>query len=107
MGVAMREDGGTVGVFSPKKVKRHEASPLLLKPILTDSIIHRNACLFTPKPSDNPRMPQPVFIDTVGLFSPNEVCSCEVLEAASLSLECSQVSLQQQKHSSRGFLFFQ
>uniref|UniRef100_A0AAQ4RZI9 plus-end-directed kinesin ATPase n=1 Tax=Gasterosteus aculeatus aculeatus TaxID=481459 RepID=A0AAQ4RZI9_GASAC len=59
MGVAMREDGGTVGVFSPKKVKRHEASPLLLKPILTDSIIHRNACLFTPKPSDNPRMPQP------------------------------------------------
>nr|XP_021326561.1 kinesin-like protein KIF1A [Danio rerio] len=41
MGVAMREDGGTLGVFSPKK------------------------------PSQ--RKPQPVFIDTVGLFSPNEV----------------------------------
>lgn len=30
------------------------------------------------KPSDSPRMPEPVFIDTVGLFSPNEVCRFEV-----------------------------
>lgn len=27
MGVAMREDGGTVGVFSPKKVRKYETSP--------------------------------------------------------------------------------
>lgn len=27
MGVAMREDGGTVGVFSPKKVREYETFP--------------------------------------------------------------------------------
>ncbi|TWW57355.1 Kinesin-like protein KIF1A [Takifugu flavidus] len=42
LGVAVREDGGSVGVFPPT---------------------------MTP---NNPRKPQPVFIDTVGLFSPNE-----------------------------------
>lgn len=46
-------------------------------------IFHLNVCSFTPKLSDSPRKPQPVFIDTVGLFSPNEVCSCEVLKAVS------------------------
>uniref|UniRef100_A0AAQ4R7Y2 plus-end-directed kinesin ATPase n=1 Tax=Gasterosteus aculeatus aculeatus TaxID=481459 RepID=A0AAQ4R7Y2_GASAC len=58
MGVAMREDGGTVGVFSPKK------------------------------PSDNPRMPQPVFIDTVGLFSPNETPHLVNLNEDPLMSEC-------------------
>lgn len=28
MGVAMREDGGTLGVFSPKKVKDMSKTPL-------------------------------------------------------------------------------
>jgi len=41
MGVAIREDGGTVGVFSPKKVRRHEASAKLLCDLkLTIYIIH-------------------------------------------------------------------
>lgn len=30
MGVAIREDGGTLGVFSPKKVGRREAQPQTL-----------------------------------------------------------------------------
>lgn len=34
--------------------------------------------IYPKKPSDNPRKPQPVFIDTVGLFSPNEVCCFKV-----------------------------
>ncbi|XP_037830167.1 kinesin-like protein KIF1A isoform X8 [Kryptolebias marmoratus] len=58
MGVAIREDGGTVGVFSPKK------------------------------PSDNPRKPQPVFIDTVGLFSPNETPHLVNLNEDPLMSEC-------------------
>ncbi|XP_058635705.1 kinesin-like protein KIF1A isoform X16 [Onychostoma macrolepis] len=56
MGVAMREDGGTVGVFSPKK------------------------------PSQ--RKPQPVFIDTVGLFSPNETPHLVNLNEDPLMSEC-------------------
>ncbi|XP_057193162.1 kinesin-like protein KIF1A isoform X2 [Triplophysa rosa] len=53
MGVAMREDGGTAGVFSPKK-----------------------------------RKPQPVFIDTVGLFSPNETPHLVNLNEDPLMSEC-------------------
>lgn len=34
MGVAMREDGGTVGVFSPKKVGKYETSPKILCDLL-------------------------------------------------------------------------
>ncbi|KAJ7993406.1 hypothetical protein DPEC_G00272110 [Dallia pectoralis] len=55
MGVAMREDGGTVGVFSPKK------------------------------PS---RKPEAVFIDTVGLFSPNETPHLVNLNEDPLMSEC-------------------
>lgn len=38
------------------------------------SILDAAVCRFVPKLCHSPRKPQPVFIDTVGLFSPNEVC---------------------------------
>ncbi|KAK3556518.1 hypothetical protein QTP70_008288 [Hemibagrus guttatus] len=57
MGVAMREDGGTVGVFSPKK------------------------------PAEK-RKPQAVFIDSVGLFSPNETPHLVNLNEDPLMSEC-------------------
>lgn len=38
------------------------------------SILDAVVCRFVPKLCHSPRKPQPVFIDTVGLFSPNEVC---------------------------------
>lgn len=34
MGVAMREDGGTVGVFSPKKVRKYETSPKIRRDLI-------------------------------------------------------------------------
>lgn len=47
--------------------------------IYCDLIYHSNYFFvfstFILKPSSTSRKPQPVFIDTVGLFSPNEVCS--------------------------------
>uniref|UniRef100_A0AAZ3PRY2 plus-end-directed kinesin ATPase n=1 Tax=Oncorhynchus tshawytscha TaxID=74940 RepID=A0AAZ3PRY2_ONCTS len=60
MGVAMREDGGTVGVFSPKK----------------------------PTSSEQSRKPEAVFIDTVGLFSPNETPHLVNLNEDPLMSEC-------------------
>lgn len=79
MGVAMREDGGTVGVFSPKKVtKHHPKKDKKIKSrsdiIFPDSMPDAAVCRFVPKLCHSSRKPLPVFIDTVGLFSPNEVC---------------------------------
>lgn len=39
MGVAMREDGGTVGVFSPKKVRGNFRSSYLSIPVITDGLL--------------------------------------------------------------------
>lgn len=39
-----------------------------------DSMLDGAVCPFVPKLCHGSRKPQPVFIDTVGLFSPNEVC---------------------------------
>lgn len=75
MGVAMREDGGTVGVFSPKKVTEHILSIKFRSAmIFLRSMLDVAVCRFVPKLCHSARKPQPVFIDTVGLFSPNEVC---------------------------------
>lgn len=79
-----RRDGGRV--FSQEGMKTPDVSqksPLIC--VFVPLNIDDRVCRFVPKPSDRTRKPQPVFIDTVGLFSPNEVCSCEVSEVPSFS----------------------
>ncbi|XP_077881379.1 kinesin-like protein KIF1B isoform X8 [Ictidomys tridecemlineatus] len=73
MGVAIREDGGTLGVFSPKK-----KSPTLLynflEPISTVQIL-------TPRPCD-------IFLDSSGVFSPKKTPHLVNLNEDPLMSEC-------------------
>lgn len=50
MGVAMREDGGTVGVFSPKKVRQPQTPPRICSDILIVSgMILTKMLVYLPK----------------------------------------------------------
>lgn len=45
MGVAIREDGGTLGVFSPKKVQHVNSSSLITITLRTSQLLLMSSCL--------------------------------------------------------------
>lgn len=45
MGVAIREDGGTLGVFSPKKVQHVNSSSIITITVCTNQLLLMSSCL--------------------------------------------------------------
>ncbi|XP_049660305.1 kinesin-like protein KIF1B isoform X9 [Accipiter gentilis] len=77
MGVAIREDGGTLGVFSPKKIFPQRPSALF-----DDSFGAFSADqIFTPRPCD-------LFADSNGVFSPKKTPHLVNLNEDPLMSEC-------------------
>ncbi|XP_074781157.1 kinesin-like protein KIF1B isoform X10 [Athene noctua] len=77
MGVAIREDGGTLGVFSPKKILPQRPSALF-----DDSFDAFSADqIFTPRPCD-------LFADSSGVFSPKKTPHLVNLNEDPLMSEC-------------------
>ncbi|XP_026718242.1 kinesin-like protein KIF1B isoform X8 [Athene cunicularia] len=77
MGVAIREDGGTLGVFSPKKILPQRPSAFF-----DDSFDAFSADqIFTPRPCD-------LFADSSGVFSPKKTPHLVNLNEDPLMSEC-------------------
>ncbi|XP_038677287.1 kinesin-like protein KIF1B isoform X9 [Scyliorhinus canicula] len=76
MGVAIREDGGTLGVFSPKKMHNQISSDFF-----------ESDEMFTPKKILNPR-PCDLFADSYGVFSPKKTPHLVNLNEDPLMSEC-------------------
>uniref|UniRef100_A0ABI7ZXZ0 plus-end-directed kinesin ATPase n=1 Tax=Felis catus TaxID=9685 RepID=A0ABI7ZXZ0_FELCA len=77
MGVAIREDGGTLGVFSPKKIFPQMPAALIYNSMEAISAIQ----ILTPRPCD-------LFLDSNGVFSPKKTPHLVNLNEDPLMSEC-------------------
>ncbi|XP_060614895.2 kinesin-like protein KIF1B isoform X4 [Anolis sagrei] len=77
MGVAIREDGGTLGVFSPKKIFPRNSSTLFDEAFDVFAVDQ----IFTPRPCD-------LFADSSGVFSPKKTPHLVNLNEDPLMSEC-------------------
>ncbi|XP_040316729.1 kinesin-like protein KIF1B isoform X3 [Herpailurus yagouaroundi] len=77
MGVAIREDGGTLGVFSPKKIFPQMPAALIYNSVEAISAIQ----ILTPRPCD-------LFLDSNGVFSPKKTPHLVNLNEDPLMSEC-------------------
>nr|XP_008515389.1 PREDICTED: kinesin-like protein KIF1B isoform X13 [Equus przewalskii] len=77
MGVAIREDGGTLGVFSPKKIFPQMPATLICNSLEAISTVQ----ILTPRPCD-------LFLDSSGVFSPKKTPHLVNLNEDPLMSEC-------------------